>query len=185
VVRLFKVCLLSASHVPVLLRLRRKAQSDPQSFHAEGWPQKERLTPGQLLPEQRQTLAFLSSPALGGENNAAHPSLKRCRAVSITTNQPCSTGGDRVAAPGARQAWGRFGSCAATRRTGDMARSRRDGAWVLLVLEQELASNPETSGSYELLTTVGEMDVLASKYLWRILTTPCWFPLGLTSQSNE
>lgn len=42
----------------------------------------------------------------------------------------------------------------------------------------------QPSGSYGLLN-VGAMDVLASKYLWRILTTPCCFPLGLTSQSNE
>lgn len=60
-----------------------------------------------------------------------------------------------------------------------------DDAWLLLVLEQEPESNPETSGSYRFLTTFGEMDVLASKYLWHILTTPCCFPLGLTSQSNE
>lgn len=32
---------------------------------------------------------------------------------------------------------------------------RWDDAWVLLVLEQEPESNPETSGSYRLLTTVG------------------------------
>lgn len=42
--RLFKVCLLSASHVPALRRLRRNVPLEP-SLHVEGWPLKERLRP--------------------------------------------------------------------------------------------------------------------------------------------
>lgn len=93
---LFKVRLLSASHVPVLCRLRRNALLDPEFAH--GGPTTERKAEtGLASPRAKGNLDISREPPSVGEKNAAHPRLKPHRAISTSTNQPHFTGGDSIA----------------------------------------------------------------------------------------
>lgn len=91
---LFKVCLLSASHVPVLRRLSRNAPLDPRVCRQRA----ERKAETQLASARAKgNLDISQQPPGSAENNAAHPSLKPHRAISTSANQSCFPGGDCAA----------------------------------------------------------------------------------------